>query len=90
MVIQEDDFIATSCGENSNFWDLELLRTIKPKGGEERQEFKDAGFGLTFSSLIKRIINYRIEKKQDVLSLKEYLSSFKEQLDSIKSLFAEF
>ena len=45
MVIEEADFRMTS-GASDHFWDLELLYTVRPKGKPERQEFKDAGFGM--------------------------------------------
>ena len=42
MVIEESDFRLESLSDMSHFWDLELLYTIKPKGGEPREEFKIA------------------------------------------------
>ena len=41
MIIQEEDFRMIPCG---TLWDLELAKTIRPKGGEPRVEFKSEGF----------------------------------------------
>ena len=54
MIIEESDFRLTE--SSGPFWDLELLYTVKPKGKPERQEFKDAGYGMTLEHCIKRII----------------------------------
>ena len=45
MVIEEADFRLTS-EVSDYFWDLELLYTVRPKGKPERQEFKNAGYGM--------------------------------------------
>ena len=86
MVIEEHDFKLTLCGECSNLWDLELLKTIKPKGGEIRQEFKNVGYGIPFESCIKRIMNYRLSEQRDSYDLKSYLEEYKSQLAKIKNL----
>lgn len=84
MTIEEPDFRLTPCGTNS-FWDLELLYTIKPKGGEARQEFKNAGYGLTLEGALKRIISYRIQCKypKAALKFKDYLKEYKEQVSKL-------
>lgn len=86
MTIQEEDFKLTSCG--GFLWDLELAKTIRPKNGEPRVEFKPEGYGMTLESCLRRIINKRISDKKDVLSLKEYADQFKKHLDELKKLLA--
>ena len=54
MIIEEKDFKLIPISESSNFFDLELLYTIKPKGKEERQEFIDA-LGIKEPSLNRLI-----------------------------------
>lgn len=85
MIIEEQDFRLTSDG--SPFWDLELLCTIKPRNGEPRLEFKTYGYGLSLEHAIKRIINHRISQKHpDVMSLKEYLSEYVNQMNKLSKL----
>lgn len=84
MIIQEEDFRMIPCGA---LWDLELAKTIRPKGGEPRVEFKSEGYGMTMESCIKRVINKRIADKKETLSLKEYLDEYKQQLDTLNKLF---
>lgn len=86
MVIEETDFRMTSVGDKSNFWDLELLQTVRPKGGPERQEFKEAGYGLPFLSCMKRIASHRIANKKEVFTLKEYVQDYKQQIDKLEEL----
>lgn len=86
MIIEESDFKLENASDFSQFWDLELLYTVKPKSGEPRQEFKNAGYGLTLESAIKRIINYRLNNKKEIYTLKEYLAEYKTENDSTKSL----
>lgn len=86
MIIEESDFRLENSNDFSQFWDLELLYTVKPKSGEARQEFKNAGYGLTLGSAIKRIINYRLSNKKEIYTLKEYLAEYKKENAQIRSL----
>lgn len=86
MVIEEKDFRMTQINQSSPFWDLELLKTIRPKGGEARQEFVNVGYGLTLGHCLKSIVNFRIACKhtEDVLSMKEYLKEYIGEIKVIK------
>ena len=86
MIIEESDFRLENASDFSQFWDLELLYTVKPKSGEVRQEFKNSGYGLTLESAIKRIINYRLSNKKEIYTLKEYLEEYKAENDKIRRL----
>ena len=86
MIIEESDFRLENSSDFSQFWDLELLYTVKPKSGEPRQEFKNAGYGLTLESAIKRVINYRLSNKKEIYTLKEYLEEYKAENDEIRRL----
>ena len=87
MVIEESDFRLTSVNECSTKWDLELLYTIRPKGKEARTEFKAVAYGLPLESALKRVINFRINNKhQDVISLRDYLKEYKDQLNQLNHL----
>lgn len=74
MVIQGDFYQIIPSGENSMFFDLKLLHKVK--GKNPRDEFKDAGYGLTLKSAINKCIQYALQNKFETLSLKEYLDEF--------------
>ena len=82
MQIQGDFYKITSIDDSSPFWDLELLKTIKSKTNP-RQEYVNAGYGLTLDSAIKRIIQFAISSQYDVLTLKDYLQAYKKLSKSI-------
>ena len=67
MVIEGANYKLTSAYDNSPFWDLELLKTIKSKTNP-RTEFVNAGYGLTIESAIRRIIHYNIFSKHQALT----------------------
>ena len=75
MVIQGDFFQLIPSSEYSLNFDLKLLYKIK--GKNPREEYKDAGYGLSLETELKKCIQYAIVQKYDVLSLKEYLHEFK-------------
>ena len=75
MVIQGDFFRLTPSGEHSLLFDLELLHTVK--GKNTREEYKIAGYGIPLESAIKKCIQYALNNKFEVLSLKEYLYEYK-------------
>lgn len=81
----------TQISQSSCFWDLELLKTIKPKGGVARQEFVNAGYGMTLGRCLKSIVNFRIACRhtEDVVSMKQYLKEYIAELKSIKSYIDE-
>lgn len=92
MIIEESDFRLTPVSEGSNFWDLELLSTVKPKGKESRQEFKINGYGMTLPSAIKRIANYRMEQKypaETILTLEQYLKEYKKIVCEVSKICLE-
>lgn len=75
MIIQGEFFQIIPSGEHSLYFDLKLLQKIG--GKNPREEYKDAGFGITLDTAIKKCINYAINQKYDVLSLREYLDEYK-------------
>ena len=91
MIIEENDFKLESITDSSQLYDLELLYTIKPKGGEARQEFKPAAYGISIEAAIRKIIQNRISNnhKNEAISLECYFSEFKEELNSFKNLLDE-
>ena len=89
MLIKGDDFILNPVSESSPFYDLDLLKVIKPKGGESREEFKTDAYGCTLESALIRIIRYRLSKKQDIYLLKEYLDEFKKIKEELLNICLE-
>lgn len=88
MTIEEKDFRLTPVNESSPMFDLELLHIVRPKGGEPREEFKIAGYGLPLDAVIKRIISYRIQSKHGdgAISLKKYLEDYKQIQKEIEKI----
>lgn len=88
MEIVESDFKLKPISDDYPLFDLELLYTIKPRGGKSRVEFKNAGYGLSIESAIKKIIHYRIcnNYKDEAINIKTYFKEYKKQLDDIKKL----
>ena len=82
MVIQGDFYQITPVNEHSLLFDLKLLYEIK--GKNPRKEYKDAGYGLTLTSAIKKCIQYALSNKFEVLSLKEYLDEFKKMQEEFE------
>ena len=83
MVIQGDFFQLIPSNEHSLVFDLKLL--YKVKGKNPREEYKDAGYGLSLESAIKKCIQYALSNKFEVLSLKEYLDEFKKIQKDLES-----
>lgn len=84
MTIEEKDFRLTPVNETSLKFDLELLYTVKPRGKEERQEFKNVAYGISLDHALKKIVQYRLSCKHDTISLINYFKEFKNELDSLK------
>lgn len=88
MEIVEKDFKLIPIDENTPIFDLELLYVIKPRGGDPRLEFKNAGYGLSLETAIKKICHYRVScnHKEDAIKLKTYLEEYRKELDDLKKL----
>lgn len=86
MIIEEKDFRLTPVSESSPMFDLELLYTVRPKGKETRQEFKNAAYGISLESALRKVIQYRLSCKYDTVDLATYLKEFREELDSLRKL----
>nr|DAN43821.1 MAG TPA: hypothetical protein [Caudoviricetes sp.] len=80
MTIEEKDFKLVPINDSSNKFDLYLLHTVKPKGGEPREEFKDPLYGLPLESAIDRIAHYRVVKKDPdgAKTMRQYLDEVKQ------------
>lgn len=91
MEIVEKDFRLTPIDECSPRFDLELLYVIKPRGGERRLEFKNAGYGMSLSSAIRKIAQYRVNcnHREEAISLKTYFKEYSKEVNELKKLLFE-
>lgn len=81
MVIKGEFYQLIPVNEHSLLFDLKLL--YKVKGKNPREEYKDAGYGLSLESALKKCVQYAISNKFEVLSLKEYLEEFRKMSNEI-------
>ena len=91
MEIVEKDFKLKPIDECSPLFDLDLLYIIRPRGGEPRLEFKNAGYGMTLTSAIKKIAQYRVDcnHREEAIRLKTYFEEYKKELDTLKELLCD-
>lgn len=88
MTIKESDFKLTPCNEASTRFDLELLYVVNKGKNNERTEFRNAGYGLSLESAIRKITMSRIGNKygEGTISLKQFLEEFKGEIEKIKQM----
>lgn len=86
MIIEEKDFRLIPVSDFCPIFDLELLYTIRPKGKETRQEFKNVAYGISLESALEKVIQYRLSCKHDTINLTTYLKEYKEELESLRKL----
>ncbi len=89
MEINGEDYQLTNDGESMR-WDLRLMKTVRPRGGPERQELGDPMYGMPLENAIKIIINYRLDKKKDTYTLKEYLDEYKKQVTLLRNILKSY
>lgn len=85
MIIQGLFYKITPVNNSSPFYDLELLYDIG--GNNPRKEFKNEAYGITLESAIIRCANFAVRnkyKKDEVITLKQYLDEFKEEKKKIQ------
>lgn len=77
MVIEEEDFIL-EYDDNCDRFDLSLLYVKNAKNPAKRsEEFKIYGHSMPLEPCLNKIINSRIAKKKDTLTMQEYLAEYK-------------
>ena len=88
MEIVEKDFKLKPISEDCPMFDLELLYVVKPRGGESRLEFRNAGYGMSMESAIKKVAHYRVccNHKDEAIKIKTYFEEYKKELDDLKKL----
>ena len=83
MKIAESDFELIQPNESAHYWDLYLLKTIKPKIGPEREELTLDAYGVPLDLAIRKIAAFRMNKRYDSLTMKEYLKNYREIIDDL-------
>lgn len=88
MIIEEPDFRLTPVSDSSELFDLEFLYTVNKGKENERTEFRNAAYGISLESAIKRITQHRIITKFDgeSIGLAAYLDAYKKIIEEIKAL----
>ena len=85
MLIEEKDF-TLEFEEGHNRFTLSLLYVKNAKKENRSEEFKIYGYGMSLETCLSVIINYRISKNFETLTIKEYLEEFKKEVKSLKNL----
>lgn len=88
MEIVEKDFKLTSVGKDSLLWDLSLLQIVNKGKSNEREEFKNVGYGMTLSRALAIAAHARIYNKYEdqEISLKTYRDEFRQIKKEIEEL----
>lgn len=86
MEIVEKDFKLIPL--DGNFFNLEFLYTVNKGKENEKQEFRNAAYGISLESAIKRIVTHRIldKRQEETVTLAQYLKDYKECIEEIKKL----
>jgi hypothetical protein len=90
MIIEEKDFRLIPINECSDKFNLELLYIVNKGKSNEKQEYKNAAYGIRLDSAIRKIANFRINNKcPDIIDLRTYLKEYRIILADITKLCAE-
>lgn len=86
MVIEGEDFKLEYLDEYDCF-DVYTIKVINAKdASKRREELTLEAYGVPLERALKRIINYRLSKRKEVYTLKEYLSDFKKEKEELAKL----
>lgn len=65
-------------------FDLQEIVTRKSKADNSEYEgFNDKGYGMKFDSCINKIIHIELMKKNEILTLQEFLREFKKESEQL-------
>lgn len=88
--IIDKDFVLTSVGDSSIFYDLDLLLPTKNRTtGEVSESFKTVAYGLEITTALKKIALYRSEKGVESVSINEFCDRFQAACDSLKVIASQ-
>lgn len=85
MTIEGTFYKLIPIDDNSPFFDLSLLKTIKSKTNP-REEWQIVAYGITIDTAIRRIINYAINSKyqDEAITFEEYLNAYNREKINLK------
>lgn len=86
MVIEEKDF-KLEFDEDCSRFDLYFLKVINAKDPDKRrEEFVLRGYGYTLEAALKLVIDNRLSKRIETISLKSYLEEYSKETNFIKNI----
>ena len=89
MILKGKDYELRQIDDYSPFWDVYILKVIRPKGCDSREELTNIGSGCTLDSAIRKIISYRLNKKHfdegGIMELKAYIKEYKSAVDKLSN-----
>jgi hypothetical protein len=89
-MITYKNYTAKPSGNKFNLFiteEKECLKDTKDKKrGESYPVKRNLGYGLNFDQMIEKIAQNEILSKQDVISLPDYIISFRNSIDEIKKM----
>lgn len=88
MVIEGKNFRISNDGESVH-WDLQLMRTVRPRGKPEREELGDPLYGIPLEKAIKIITYNVLSKEKDTYELQEFIQRYLEEIKKVKELFKD-
>lgn len=87
MIIKGDDYEFRQINETSPFWDVYVLKMVRPKDCEPREELTNVGYGCSLSSSVSKVIHNRMNKKYfDKEGIIDLFTYIKEYTQSVKEL----
>lgn len=90
MILKGNDYELRQIDDFSPLWDVYIVKVIRPKGCQSREELTNVAYGCTLSSAIRKIINYRINKKHfdngGIIELSTYIKEFKNSVEELDKL----
>ena len=89
MIIQGEDFKFIPIKPECPLFDVELLFTVNKGKSNERQEFKNAAYGISLSHAIRMVISNRISNKHDTIDLRSYIKEYREAIEGLKKFCYE-
>ena len=67
MIIEGEDFKMELVDNSLICFDLELLHVVNAKDpAKRREEFQNAGYGMSRETCILKIIHYRLKNKKEI------------------------
>lgn len=86
MVIEEKDF-KLEFDEDCSRFDLYFLKVINAKDAEKRrEEFVLRGYSYTLETALQLIIENRLSKRLETVTIKKYLEEYYKETSFIKNL----